>query len=151
MATGAFERALPVPGWTLPGVMTTGAAQTLLRSYGVVAGRRVLVTGNGPLNLQLACELRRAGAEVVAVAETARRPAPWAWRPIATMAAAGPSLLRQGIGYLRELARQRVAVHWQTALVAVEQSRSGLDATLGDGSRPCRRRRDHGLRLPAVQ
>ena len=44
-------------------------------------------------------------------------------------------MLRQGLGYLRELARHRVAVHWDTALVAVEQSRSGLDATLGDGSR----------------
>ena len=63
-----------MPGWTLPGVMTTGAAQTLLRSYGVLAGRRILVAGNGPLNLQVACELRRAGAEVVAVAEAARRP-----------------------------------------------------------------------------
>ena len=47
LATGAFERPLPVPGWTLPGVMTTGAAQTLLRSYGVVAGRRMLIAGNG--------------------------------------------------------------------------------------------------------
>ena len=94
VATGAFERALPVPGWTLPGVMTTGAAQTLLRSYGVSPGRRVLVAGNGPLNLQVACELRRAGAEVVAVAEAARRPGLWAWRPVATMASSGPSSLR---------------------------------------------------------
>ena len=135
VATGAFERALPVPGWTLPGVMTSGAAQTLLRSYGVVAGRRVLVAGNGPLNLQLACELRRAGAEVVAVAEAARHPTLQTWRSIATMAASGPSLLRQGLGYLSELARHRVPVHWDRALVAVEQSRSGLDATLSDGSR----------------
>ena len=47
---GAYERGLPVPGWTLPGVMTTGAAQTLLRSYGVLPGRRVLVAGKGPNN-----------------------------------------------------------------------------------------------------
>jgi len=50
VATGAYERGVPFPGWTLPGVMTTGAAQTLLRSYGVLLGRRVLVAGNGPLN-----------------------------------------------------------------------------------------------------
>ena len=72
IATGAYERGLPVPGWTLPGVMTTGAAQTLLRSYGVLPGRRVLVAGNGPLNLQVALELARAGAEIVALAELAR-------------------------------------------------------------------------------
>ena len=47
LATGAYERPWPVPGWTLPGVMTTGAAQTLLRSYGVVAGQRVVIAGNG--------------------------------------------------------------------------------------------------------
>ena len=62
VAAGAYERGLPLPGWTLPGVMTTGAAQTLLRSYGVLAGRRVLLAGNGPLNLQVALELARAGA-----------------------------------------------------------------------------------------
>jgi D-hydroxyproline dehydrogenase subunit alpha len=135
VATGAFERALPVPGWTLPGVMTTGAAQTLLRSYGVLAGRRILVAGNGPLNLQLACELRRAGAVVAAVAEAARRPGIRAWRPIAAMAASGPSMLYQGLGYLRELARHRVPVHWGTTLAAVEQAESALVAMLGDGTR----------------
>jgi NADPH-dependent 2,4-dienoyl-CoA reductase/sulfur reductase-like enzyme len=74
VATGAYERALPVPGWTMPGVMTTGAAQTLWRSYRTLPGRRVLIAGNGPLNLQVACELARAGATVVAVAEAARAP-----------------------------------------------------------------------------
>ena len=44
----------------------------------VSAGRRILIAGNGPLNLQVACELQRAGAEIVAVAEAARRPGPWA-------------------------------------------------------------------------
>ena len=74
VATGAYERGVPVPGWTLPGVMTTGAAQTLLKTDGVLPGRRVVVCGNGPLNLQVALELARAGAEVVAVAELAERP-----------------------------------------------------------------------------
>ena len=62
VATGAYERPLPVPGWTLPGVMTTGACQTLLRGYGVSPGRRVLIAGNGPLNLQVAAELAAGGA-----------------------------------------------------------------------------------------
>ena len=58
-----------VPGWTLPGVMTTGAAQTLWRSYASLPGRRVLLAGNGPLNLQVAPELARR-----------RRAGLWLWR-----------------------------------------------------------------------
>jgi D-hydroxyproline dehydrogenase subunit alpha len=135
VATGAIERPAPLPGWTLPGVMTTGAAQTLLRSYGVPAGRRVVVAGNGPLNLQLACELQRAGARVVAVAEAARRPGMWAARPFATMAAAAPDLLLQGAGYLRELRQAGVSIHWGCSLAAVEASPTGLVARLSDGTR----------------
>src|SRR5262249_38236731 len=41
LATGAYEQALPVPGWTLPGVMTVGALQTLARSYRVAPGTRI--------------------------------------------------------------------------------------------------------------
>jgi NADPH-dependent 2,4-dienoyl-CoA reductase/sulfur reductase-like enzyme len=94
LATGAYERGVPMPGWTLPGFMTTGAAQTLLRAYGVLPGRRVLLSGNGPLNIQVAAELARAGAEVVAVCElsTLRRPA-----AAAAMALAAPSLMLQGL------------------------------------------------------
>ena len=65
VATGAYESIPPFPGWTLPGVMATGAAQTLLRAYRVAPGRRVLIAGNGPLNLQLACELASAGVQIV--------------------------------------------------------------------------------------
>ena len=75
IAPGAYERPVPFPGWTLPGVMTTGAAQTLARAYRVAPGRRVVIAGNGPLNLQLAAELLAGGAEVVAVLESAARPA----------------------------------------------------------------------------
>ena len=64
-----MSAACPFPAGRLPGVMTTGAAQTLLRSYAVLPGRRVLVAGNGPLNLQVALELARAGAEIAAVVE----------------------------------------------------------------------------------
>ncbi len=71
---------VPLPGWTLPGVMTTGALQTLVRTQRVCPGDRVLIAGNGPLNLQLACELLAAGVRPVAVVEAAPRPGPVAWR-----------------------------------------------------------------------
>ena len=74
LATGAYERGVPIPGWTLPGCMTTGAAQILLRANRVAPGEKVLVAGHGPLNWQLALELLEAGVEVVALAEAAQRP-----------------------------------------------------------------------------
>ena len=104
LATGAYERGVPFPGWTLPGVMTTGAAQTLLRSYLVAAGRRVLVSGNGPLNLQVAAELRSAGVDVVAVAETAPLFRLAAALHLVGLLASSPRDAHQGLGYLRDLA-----------------------------------------------
>src|SRR6185503_18468800 len=53
IATGALERPMPVPGWTLPGVMTCGAAQTMLKSTGAVPAGPVVLAGGGPLLLLL--------------------------------------------------------------------------------------------------
>lgn len=102
LAMGAHERAHMVPGWTLPGVMTTGAAQTLLRAYQTLPGARVLVAGNGPLNVQVAAEITRAGGTVVALAEQA--PALWT-RPTlaAQLLAAGPGLALAGLAGLARL------------------------------------------------
>lgn len=69
LATGAYDRPVAFPGWTLPGVMTAGAAQTLLKEQGVLAGRRVLLAGTGPLQLVLGAALVRAGAQVAALLE----------------------------------------------------------------------------------
>ncbi len=72
LATGAYERIAAFPGWTLPGVMTSGAAQTLLKEQHILPGRRVVVAGTGPLQLVVAAGLVQAGAEVVAVLEGSR-------------------------------------------------------------------------------
>jgi NADPH-dependent 2,4-dienoyl-CoA reductase/sulfur reductase-like enzyme len=69
LATGAYDRPVAFPGWTLPGVMTAGAAQTLLKSQRVLPGRRILVAGSGPLPLALGAALVWAGAEVTALLE----------------------------------------------------------------------------------
>ena len=130
VATGAYERGLPVPGWTLPGVMTTGAAQTLLRSYGVLAGRRILVAGNGPLNLQVALELARAGAKVAAVAELASAPGLGSFAALLRMATSTPDLLFQGRRYVAELARRGIPLLHGHVLAGVEQTGTGLKARL---------------------
>ncbi|MFF0750848.1 FAD-dependent oxidoreductase [Streptomyces sp. NPDC004267] len=69
LATGAYERQLPFPGWTLPGVVGAGGAQAMLKSGLVLPGRRIVVAGSGPLLLAVAASLASAGARVPAVVE----------------------------------------------------------------------------------
>lgn len=69
LATGANERAVAFPGWTLPGVLTAGAAQTLVNIHRVLPGRRVLMVGSGNVGLIVSHQLLQAGAEVVALVE----------------------------------------------------------------------------------
>ncbi|WP_030721530.1 NAD(P)/FAD-dependent oxidoreductase [Streptomyces sp. NRRL F-2580] len=71
LATGSYERQLPFPGWTLPGVVGAGGAQAMLKSGLVLPGRRVVVAGSGPLLLAVAGSLAAAGARVPAVVEAA--------------------------------------------------------------------------------
>jgi thioredoxin reductase len=115
VATGAYDRQLPVPGWTLPGVMAAGAAQSLLKGSAVVAGRRVVVAGAGPFLLPVAAGLARAGAQVVAVIE-AGQPLDYLRRPAGL--AASWRKLPEASGYLAELARRRVPVLRRHAVIA---------------------------------
>lgn len=77
LATGALERPFPIPGWTLPGVMTIGAAQTLMKASGVIPTGRVALAGCGPLLWLYAAQLLRAGGRIEAILDTAPR-ANWA-------------------------------------------------------------------------
>jgi D-hydroxyproline dehydrogenase subunit alpha len=112
LATGAHERPVPLPGWTLPGVMTTGSLQSLVRAQRVCPGDRVLIAGSGPLNLQLACELLAGGVKPLAVVEAAPRPSLASWRDAWTMTRTSPDLVREGIGMLLTLRRAGVPVLW---------------------------------------
>ncbi|MER5640522.1 NAD(P)/FAD-dependent oxidoreductase [Kitasatospora sp. NPDC002227] len=69
LATGAYERQLPFPGWTLPGVVTAGGAQAMLKAGLVLPGKRIVVAGSGPLLLAAASSLVTAGGHVPAVVE----------------------------------------------------------------------------------
>ncbi len=138
LATGAYERGVPLPGWTLPGAMTTGACPTLLRAYQVAPGSRVLVAGNGPLNLQVAAELLRAGIEVAALVETASPP----WRQPSAMLAmmqTAPDLVRNGLRDLWLLWRRAVPVLHGHQLVRIEgdgKVEAAVVARLDEAGRP---------------
>jgi len=70
IATGAQERPVPIPGWTLPGVMGAAAADVLLKSSGVVPSGKIVLAGSGPLLWLAASRLAEAKAEISAVLET---------------------------------------------------------------------------------
>jgi NADPH-dependent 2,4-dienoyl-CoA reductase/sulfur reductase-like enzyme len=69
LAPGAYDRPVPFPGWTLPGVITAGGAQNLMKGYRVLPGRRVLIAGSGPLLLVVAHYLLHGGAHVAGICE----------------------------------------------------------------------------------
>lgn len=112
-ATGAYDRALPFPGWELPGVVTPGAAQALLKGSGVELGSRVVVAGAGPFLLPVATGLLAAGVRVAGVYE-AGDPLRYARRP--GVIALGK--LREAAGYAARLARHRVPYQTGYAVVA---------------------------------
>src|SRR5476649_2502179 len=120
LTPGAYEYTAPFPGWTLPGVTTTGGAQTLARAYRVAPGERIVIAGNGPLNLQLAVELLAGGANVVAVLESAPRPGLAQWRPVLSALREAPGLVADGLAYLAKLRAARVPVLWDARVIAAE-------------------------------
>ncbi len=73
LATGAMERPVPIEGWTLPGVMTAGAAQILLKANGIVSEGRVVMAGSGPLLWLVASQYVKAGVPPALVVDTTPR------------------------------------------------------------------------------
>ena len=124
LATGAQERAHPFPGWTLPGVMTAGAGQVLLKSAAAVPSGPVVLAGAGPLLLLAATQLLRAGVQIRAMLDMAP--------PGGNLRAAGylpralqaPEYLAKGFSLLRELRRAGVpTLHAATRLRAIGDER----------------------------
>jgi NADPH-dependent 2,4-dienoyl-CoA reductase/sulfur reductase-like enzyme len=128
LAPGAHDRPLPFPGWDLPGVMTAGGAQALVKGSRVRPGRRVLVAGTGPFLLPVSAQLVRSGARVVGVLE-ARSDVLGAWvrRPAALPAAA--LKLGEALSYLRVLRAGRVPLRAGWGVAAV---RPGLDGQVAE-------------------
>ncbi|MFJ6071921.1 NAD(P)/FAD-dependent oxidoreductase [Streptomyces sp. NPDC093065] len=117
VATGAYDRQLPFPGWDLPGVLTVGGLQALLKGGGVAAGSRVALGGTGPFLLPVAAALAARGVEVVAVCEAAR---PRAWLRHPGPLLRNPGKWAEGAGYAATLARHRVPVRTRTAIVGAD-------------------------------
>ncbi|MCC5036530.1 FAD-dependent oxidoreductase [Streptomyces sp. WAC 00631] len=117
VATGAYDRQLPFPGWDLPGVLTVGGLQALLKGGGVAAGSRVALGGTGPFLLPVAAGLAKRGVEVVAVCEAAH---PLAWLRHPGPLLGNPGKWVEGARYAAALARHGIRVRPRTAIVGAE-------------------------------
>lgn len=122
IATGAVERVMPRPGWTLPGVMTVGAIQAMLKTVGRVPERRILLGGSGPLLLAVGAELCRAGTPPIAVVEAARP-----FHSPLTAARLPFDYIREALNYLAILRLARVPLITGTEIVDI---REGLGITV---------------------
>ncbi|HEY8452568.1 MAG TPA: FAD-dependent oxidoreductase [Natronosporangium sp.] len=118
-ATGAHDRPLPFPGWDLPGVVTPGAAQALLKGSGVAIGSRMVIAGAGPFLLPVAVGLLDSGVRIAGVYE-AGDPLRYLRRP----GAIAVSKLTEAAGYAAALARHRVPYRTRHAVVAAWGSTS---------------------------
>ncbi|WP_287496319.1 NAD(P)/FAD-dependent oxidoreductase [Pandoraea sp. CB10b_02] len=141
IASGATDRVLPLPGWTLPGVYTLGGAQVALKAQGCAIGERVVFAGTGPLLYLVAYQYAKAGAQVAAVLDTSA---------FASQAKAAPRLLSQPA----TLAKGLYYVGWLRAHgVRIEQgvTLDGMEGTAGVRAIRWRRAgRAHTLECSAV-
>ncbi len=135
IATGARERSMAFPGWTLPGVMTAGGVQTLLKGARLVPAGPVVLAGSGPLLLLVAVQLLRHDVPVAAILDTT---------PIANIRRAMPrlagalwsgSVLRRGVGLLASLLWQRVPIYRGVNTIAAQGDGSIRAVTFKAGKR----------------
>jgi NADPH-dependent 2,4-dienoyl-CoA reductase/sulfur reductase-like enzyme len=106
LCTGAYDQPIPFPGWTLPGVVTTGGLQNLVKEQRLLPATRAVVAGNGPLLLVAAGSLLRGGASVAEVLEAA--PVHRRILPRLGALAASPRILRLAIAYRALMMRHGV-------------------------------------------
>jgi thioredoxin reductase/bacterioferritin-associated ferredoxin len=135
VATGAYDRPVAFPGWTLPGVVTAGAAQSLAKAESVLPGRRIVIAGSGPFLLPVAQELSVRGAEIVAVAEATRRRE---WARAGPRMLRHPARLRDYVAYRARL--RRMPFLWGHVIVRADGDRRVESVTLARADRAWRPR-----------
>lgn len=109
LATGAMDRVLPVPGWTLPGVFSLGGSQIALKAQGCVIGSRVVFAGTGPLLYLVAWQYMKAGVKVVAVLDAAPF---YAQMGMMKALPTFPAIVLRGTRFVAEMMMKGVAFHY---------------------------------------
>ncbi|MDW6022640.1 FAD-dependent oxidoreductase [Mesorhizobium sp. BAC0120] len=110
LATGAMERPFPIPGWTLPGVMGAGAAQTLMKASGVVPDRPTIVAGSGPLAYLVAFQLMKAGTPLNGIIDTSEKSVFGAGLAAIPLLSGFAGDLFKGLSWIAALRKMRVPI-----------------------------------------
>jgi NADPH-dependent 2,4-dienoyl-CoA reductase/sulfur reductase-like enzyme len=123
LATGAQERSVPFPGWTLPGVMTVGAGQILLKSSYQIPDKPVWIAGCGPLAFLYAIQLLDAGAVIAGFLDTTPRGRTIQNTPSLLRALFGAPLdLVKGVKWMARLATRAMGLSMRKSLDSIEPS-----------------------------
>ena len=120
VASGAMERPVPFPGWTLPGVMNAGAAQILLKTAGVVPANGTVIAGTGPLPLLVAWQYLRAGVSVKAVLELSPRSNLLRAAPLLPRALGAGNYVSRGLKYTLDLLKGGVPIYYGVSSLKAE-------------------------------
>jgi NADPH-dependent 2,4-dienoyl-CoA reductase/sulfur reductase-like enzyme len=134
IATGAQERPFPIPGWTLPGVMTAGAAQTMLKSSGLVPDGRTVIAGQGPLLWLLAAQILRLGGRIDRVLDTTARSNYLAALPHAFAFMTSP-YFPKGLALMREVRAKVPVISGVTELAAAGNGKLASVSYVAGGQR----------------
>ncbi len=127
LATGAYDRPVAFPGWTLPGVMTAGGAQTLAKTQWIKPGRRVLLAGAGPFLLPVAQQLVRAGTEIVAILEATH---PTQWLRYAPALWGQWPRFAEARDYLGTIRAARIPIHFRHRITAARGETRVAEVTI---------------------
>lgn len=121
LCPGTYDRQLPVPGWTIPGVMAAGGVQAFIKTQGISPGRRVVLGGTGPFLLAAAASILEAGGEVAAICESSDLAG---WIPQGALAGLVPAKAVEGAEYAALLARHRVPYLRRTVITNIHGGKS---------------------------
>jgi NADPH-dependent 2,4-dienoyl-CoA reductase/sulfur reductase-like enzyme len=120
LAAGAHDRPVAFPGWTLPGVLTAGGAQTLVKTQRVLPGKRLLFAGSGPLALAFPAQLHGYGATIAGVLEAGPPPRAGDVARMLGAARGNVSLLRDAARYRAQLLRARIPLRYRRIVVRAD-------------------------------
>ena len=118
ISPGAYDRPVAFPGWTLPGVITAGAAQSLVKTQRVLPGSRIFFAGSGPLALAFPAQLSGYGANIVGIIEAAPRPGIFKALRILLAVIGNLDLMRDAAKYQFHLISNRIPMTYRRIIVS---------------------------------
>ena len=113
ISEGAYETPVVFPGWTLPGIMTVGAVQALMKGQGAIPEGKIIIAGTGPLLYYAAFQLLKNGADVKAIIEACSFPEVANWTRLLWRA---PGVLGLGLKYMAVIIKCKVPIYYRSVV-----------------------------------